>query len=103
MKDATGRGQRTADGFVVLQGSTAMSELRPSGAKFPYVVAKRERLIADGTLIEQNGLLLFTKDAEFNSPSSAAAVIYGGSANGLIAWKAQDGRTLKQLDEEAQI
>ncbi|MGP0074488.1 MAG: DUF4357 domain-containing protein [Bryobacteraceae bacterium] len=39
--------------------------------------------------------------AEFSSPSAAAAVIHGGSANGLIVWKASDGRTLKQIDEQA--
>jgi len=45
-------------------------------------------------------LLVFTKDAEFSSPSAAAAVIHGGSANGLIAWKTENGTSLKQLDEQ---
>ena len=26
------------------------------------------------------------------------AVVHGGSANGLLAWKTQDGRTLKDLE-----
>jgi hypothetical protein len=52
-------------------------------------------------LIEKDGFLVFTKDAEFSSPSAAAVVIHGGSANGLTAWKTKDGRSLKQLDEEA--
>ena len=68
---------------------------------YPYAVAQRKQLIADGTLIEKDGFLVFTKDAEFSSPSAAAAVIHGGSANGLTAWKTKDGRSLKQLDEEA--
>jgi hypothetical protein len=76
-------------------------EQRPSADTYPYVVAQRKQLIADGTLIEKDGFLLFTKDAEFSSPSAAAAVIHGGSANGLIAWKTADGKSLKQLDEEA--
>jgi hypothetical protein len=37
---------------------------------------------------------------EFSSPSAAAAVIHGGSANALIAWKTDDGKSLKQLDEQ---
>jgi len=41
------------------------------------------------------------QDAEFSSPSAAAAVIHGGSANGLIAWKTKDGKSLKKLDEQA--
>jgi len=27
--------------------------------------------------------------------------IYGGSANGLIVWKSSDGKSLKQIDEQA--
>ena len=44
-------GQRTANGFVVFQGSTAVLEERPSAEIYPYVVAQRKQLIADGTLI----------------------------------------------------
>jgi len=101
IKDAEARGQRTANGFVVYQGSTAVSEERPSAESYPYVVAQRKQLIANRTLINKDGLLVFTKDAEFSSPSAAAAVIHGGSANGLIAWKTENGTSLKQLDEQA--
>jgi len=101
MKGAEGRGQRTQNGFVVFSGSTAVLEERPSMEKYPYVMAQRKQLIAEGTLIEKESFLLFTKDTEFSSPSAAAAVIHGGSANGLIAWKTEDGKSLKQLDEQA--
>jgi len=30
--------------------------------------------------------------------TAAAAVIHGGSANGLLAWKNKAGRTLKELE-----
>jgi Domain of unknown function (DUF4357) len=101
IKGAVGRGQRTANGFVIFQGSTAVLEERPSAESYPYVVAQRKQLIADGTLIEKEGFLAFTKDSEFTSPSAAAVVIHGGSANGLTAWKTKDGKSLKQLDEQA--
>jgi len=52
-------------------------------------------------LTEKDGFLVFTRDAEFSSPSAAATVIHGGSANGLIAWKTEKGKALRQLDEEA--
>jgi hypothetical protein len=64
-------------------------------------VAQRKQLIADGTLIERGGVLVFTKDAECSSPSAAAVVIHGGSANGLTAWKTENGQSLNQLDEKA--
>ena len=101
IKNAEARGQRTANGFVVFKGSTAILEERPSTEKYPYVLAQRKQLITDGTLIEKDGLLLFTKDSEFTSPSAAAVVVHGGSANGLSAWKTEGGKSLKQLDEQA--
>jgi hypothetical protein len=100
-KGAVARGQRTANGFVIFRGSTAVLEERPSTENYPYVIAQRKQLIADGTLIEREGLLVFTKDAEFSSPSAAAVVVHGGSANGLTAWKTESGKSLKQLDEQA--
>jgi hypothetical protein len=101
MKGAEARGQRTVNGFVVMEGSTAVLEERPSAEGYPNVLTQRKQLIADGTLIEKGDFLVFTKDVEFSSPSAAAVVIHGGSANGLIAWKSKDGQSLKQLDEQA--
>ncbi len=100
-KGAEAQGQRTANGFVVFRGSTAVLGERPSAESYPYVLVQRKKLIADATLIEKDGFLLFTKDSEFSSPSAAAVVIHGGSANGLTAWKTKDGTSLKQLDEQA--
>jgi hypothetical protein len=100
IKGAEARGQRTANGFVVFQGSTAVLEQRPSAETYPWAVTRRKELIADGTLVEKSRFLTFTKDAEFSSPSAAAAVVHGGSANGLIAWKTADGKSVKQLDEQ---
>lgn len=101
LKGAEAKGQRTANGFVVFQGSTAVLDERKSAEKYPYVSARRKQLIADKTLIASNGYLLFTSDVEFSSPSAAAAVIHGGSANGLTAWTTLDGRSLKSLDEQS--
>ena len=101
IKGAEGRGQRTANGFVVFRNSTAVLEGRPSAENYPYVMLQRKQLISEGVLIEKDGFFVFTNDAEFTSPSAAAAVIHGGSANGLTAWKTDGGRSLKRLDEQA--
>jgi hypothetical protein len=100
IKGAEARGQRTANGFVVYRDSSAVLEQRPSAESYPYVVSQRNQLIADGSLIAKGKFLVFTRDTEFSSPSAAAAVVHGGSASGLLAWKTQDGRSLKQLDEQ---
>ncbi len=101
IKNAEGRGQRTANGFVIFQGSTAVLEERPSAENYPYVMTQRKQLITEGILTEKDGVFVFTRDTEFSSPSAAAAVIHGGSANGLIAWRTEGGISLKQLDEQA--
>ena len=97
-KGAEARGQRTSSGFVVLKGSTAILLPRKSAARYPSTLSQREKFITDGTIVEENGFLAFTRDVEFSSPSAGAAVIHGGSANGLLAWTTREGQTLKDLD-----
>jgi len=87
----------TPNGIVVLKGSQAVLEERGSAKKWPSVLVQRNKLIKEGTLINDSGAYVFTKDVEFSSPSSAAATIHGGSANGLTAWVNSDGKQLKNL------
>lgn len=98
IKDISATGHLTPNGIVVLSGSQAVSHERASAKKYPWVLALRNKLIEEKHLVEQGNLLVFIKDVEFSSPSAAAAVIHGGSANGLLAWKTQDGKTLKELE-----
>jgi hypothetical protein len=44
--------------------------------------------------------LVFTRDVEFSSPTAAAAVVQGGTVNGLTAWRDKDGRTLKEIEDQ---
>ena len=100
IKGAEARGQRTANGFVVLKGSTAILLERSSLQKWwPAIIATRKLLIDDGSLIEDKGFLVFKKDVEFPSPSAAACVVQGGNVNGLKEWKTESGVSLKELDE----
>ena len=39
----------------------------------------------------------------FSSPSYAAMFVIGKSANGQTSWKAEDGRTLKEIEEEESV
>lgn len=91
-------GHLSPNGIVVLTGSQAVFQLRPSAKDYPWVVTAREQLMKDGTLADEKNHLRFTKDHEFTSPSAAAAVIHGGTANGRTAWKDSYGITLKQLE-----
>jgi hypothetical protein len=60
----------------------------------------RQSLKIEGVLSEVGDRLVFKKSYEFASPSAAAAVVHGGHANGLIAWKTEDGNTLKEIESE---
>jgi len=98
IKGLKAKGHLTPNGIVVLAGSQAVLQERPSSKKYPWPINMRQRLKDDGILIIKLDHLLFTQDTEFSSPSAEAAVIQGGHANGLIAWKNEDGKTLKELE-----
>lgn len=97
IKELKATGYLTPNGIVVLKGSQAVLQERESAKKWPSVLVQRNKLIEEGILVSENGAYVFTKDVEFTSPSSAAATIHGGSANGLTAWVNSDGIQLKKL------
>src|SRR5690606_7050548 len=84
-------GHLTPNGIVVLAGSQAAGSLRPSAKNYPWVLNAREDLTRSGILVKDSDHFVFTKDHEFSSPSAAAAVIHGGTANGRTAWKDLNG------------
>jgi len=98
IKNVKAVGHLVPNGFLVLKGSEAVSKERPSVEKWPAPKNMRQRFLDEGVLIERADKLEFTEDVEFSSPSAAAAVIHGGSANGLTAWKNAKGKTLKQME-----
>jgi hypothetical protein len=98
IKGLKAKGYRTPTGFIVLKGSEAVYQDRASSEKWPWPRNMRVSLKSDGALVEDANRLVFSRDVEFASPSSAAAVIHGGHANGLTAWKNSDGKTLKELE-----
>lgn len=98
IKGLKATGFRSANGFLVKEGSEAVSSERPSSEKWPWTRNLRQKLKDDGVLRVSGDRLVFTKDIEFSSPSAAAAVVHGGHANGLTAWKDASGKTLKELE-----
>ena len=74
--------------FVVLKGSTARRERTPSMMSY---VALRQRLTDSDLFAESSNDELYelTEDTPFRSPSAAAAVMLGRSANGRIEWKVE--------------
>jgi hypothetical protein len=98
IKGHRARGYRIPNGFLVLKGSEAVGKERASSKKWPWPRNMRQALKAEGTLVVTGDRLVFAKNTEFASPSAAAAVVHGGHANGLTAWKTPDGKTLRELE-----
>lgn len=98
IKGLLATGIRTANGFVVFQGSKAVLNERPAIQPTDFAYKERTKLKQDGVLKACQDHLEFIKDTEFSSPSAAASVVHGGTANGLISWKTVDGVTLRDLE-----
>ncbi|MGB9331517.1 MAG: GIY-YIG nuclease family protein [Steroidobacteraceae bacterium] len=94
---AVAQGREVADGFVVLKGSRARTHEVESIHN--YLHDLRSQLLQRGVLAREGDGLVFTQDFRFDSPSTAAGVLVGGSTNGRRAWKDKRGRTLKALQQ----
>ena len=97
-KGAEAHGEYTEDGLVVFEGSTANPQTVPSAGDSTR--RRRERLQEDGVLQSNGTLLVFQEDHAFNSPSGAAGVVLGRSANGWREWTDERGRTLDELERQ---
>ncbi|WP_432174101.1 DUF4357 domain-containing protein [Streptomyces sp. Tue6028] len=92
------KGTNGSQKFVVLAGSPARRDVVPSfPLRMPSSHRLRESLIAEGAIRETSswpGRLETVRDIECNSPSAAAEVLVGRSANGWVEWKTADGHPL---------
>lgn len=93
-----GKGELVEDGFVVHEGSKARMEVVTSAIN--SVTPQREKLLAAGVIEERNGEYVFTQDYLFTSPSTAAAVVLGRTANGWVEWKDKTGATLSEVHRD---
>lgn len=101
-KGVSATGYESTQGFIVKQGSEAVETPVPSMQQHVGgMYEKRQELIQNGVLQPGLGHYLFTQDYPFSSPSTAAAVVLGRSANGRIEWKNATGKTLKMLQVAA--
>lgn len=90
---AEAKGRRTAEGFVVLAGSFISSKCTNSCPK--HVLKLRE-----SHKDKINSDYILTEDLLFTSPSTAAGFVGGASLSGMVNWKDENGKTLKEIDEE---
>ena len=98
-RGANAQGISTTEGFVVMKDSLMAGSVTLSYTEnYQHL---REKLLADKIVVaEEGGVFRFTKDTLFSSPSTAASIIMGRCANGVLEWKTDDGRILKMLETE---
>ena len=94
-RGAEAQGDDGLDGFVVRAGSCAAANEVPS--IHAYLTTQRADLVAAGVLVPDGSRLRFVEDWTFNSPSTAAGVVLGRSANGRMEWRNAANVTLKEL------
>lgn len=83
--------KQTSEGFVVLKDSKIAPISDDESTISPGNREKREKCKIENNILQE--------DVLFNSPSGAAEFVTGKSCNGLIMWKTEDGKTLRDLEE----
>jgi hypothetical protein len=99
---ADGVGEYTTEGFVVLKDSRGRAN-NVASLKGTSNERLREQLVTQGVLEAHDGMLIFTRDHLFSSPSTAALALMGRSANGWQEWKNQQGKTLDEVKRQAVV
>ena len=92
-------GRVTDDGFLMLKGAQGRAAYLPAAPE--WIRNMRDRLLQDGILERRGSDLILGQDYVFGSPSTAAAILVGGTVPGPLRWKSKEGRSLKQLESEA--
>jgi len=97
-KGIEAKGYESSDGFVVSARSQAVREAVPSIHRF--MLDMRDSLVKRNVFQIEGGAYRLTQDYVFDSPSTAAGVLLGRSANGRLEWKDSSGRSLKEMQEQ---
>ena len=96
-KEVIAQGYEQSGGFVVCAGARAV--LEEAKTIHAYMSAIRKDLREQSVIVPDGPWLRFTKDYDLSSPSTAAGVLLGRTANGRVEWGDASGRTLKAIQQ----
>lgn len=94
-----GKGIYTSDGFVIFAWSRGRSSVVAS-----YIWKEkriRTELKQKGIIREEGEEIIFLEDYLSSSPSFAASLLMGRSANGWTEWKMSNGKTLDEMERKS--
>jgi hypothetical protein len=89
--------------FIVEAGSQAKFRWEISGPETKGYAYLHEELRKSGVLADREGHCVFTQNYAFNSPSAAAAIVNGRSANGTTEWRLEGGGITYKEWEASQL
>ncbi|HSW87082.1 MAG TPA: GIY-YIG nuclease family protein [Rhabdochlamydiaceae bacterium] len=98
-KGTSAVGTQTNDGFLVFAGSLASTYETPS---ISVALKALRQTLLDKNILNQTdpNHFIFTKDYLFGSPSTAAGIVQGRSANGRLDWKDARGNSIKDREKK---
>lgn len=83
--------------FEVIKGSQVNID-KPVSPEYPKYNRQRERLLAQQCIVKRDdGKYILNVTLNFNTPSGASTFVLGGSTNGWLEWKTNDGKTLDEF------
>jgi hypothetical protein len=97
---AKGRGHYSQGSFVVHKGSSGRG-MSVESTKGTWIEQMRQKLLETGVARLDGDRLMFESEYTFSSPSGAAAILMGRSANGWVEWTTDDGRSLDSVVRHA--
>ncbi len=89
---ANATGYRDGRRFTIEAGSQMRAD--ETSSIHEWLRELRASLRANGVVVRQGARYVFVKNAVFRSPTAAAGVVLGRTANGLEAWKFPNGSPL---------
>lgn len=95
-RDVVAVGTTVLDGFAVFKGSKIANEVTRSMRES---CQKLRKYLIDKDIVDSD--FTFIKDYVFTSPSLAATIILGRSANGRTEWKTEDNKTLADMERKS--
>uniref|UniRef100_UPI0026296EDF DUF4357 domain-containing protein n=1 Tax=uncultured Arcanobacterium sp. TaxID=487520 RepID=UPI0026296EDF len=66
---------------------------------YAVIASRHQKLVSDGSIRVDNNRGAVTRDIAFSSPSAAAAIVLGTSANGRARWINDEGQSYGAWEE----